>query len=249
MENIHIFKTRFIEEWKRDLKRNRGVDAYLGYTFPFTEDDLFIHRELGELDFPKLRMPDGNNNYNAENAIILHKAFNSLNPTHASDERLWTFLSHINYWDYMKKRYPIEKQPEKKRGAYILTHWYIDSLNASNLTRNHGISSLWWGAYRTYDASREDPYELTRELFSMLDYTRHLVSGTQGRNSEFFHAVLDFVISKKELFSKYKEDRVRYIMRTVNRMGGYKLFAGMNKEKILLELASMKKNIEKINPS
>lgn len=249
MDNIYIFKTRFIEEQKMYLKKNKKIDVYNEKKFPFDmREDVFQHRELKIETLPELLMPEKNNTHSVENAVSLHKALKMLNPTQASDVRFWTYLAHVNYWDYMKKRFPIEKQPKNKQGEYILSHWHFDSLNSSNLTRHHGISSLWWGAHRTYDETRKnDPYELTRELFSMLDYTTHLISGTQGRNNDFFRAVLEFVTENKKLFSKYKESRIRYIMRTFNRTGGYKLFGGQGRVKIKNELAKLKKDIEMIN--
>lgn len=247
MENFRVFKTRFIEECKRDIKKDKTIDLYFKEEFQFAPDDVFFHREFKIEELPELLMPDKNNAYNADNAIRLFEALKTLNLTQASDPRFWTFLAHVNYWGYMKRRYPIDKQPKEKQAAYIISHWFLDPLNAANLTRHHGIASLWWGAYRTHDASKKDPYELTKELFSMLDYSTHLTSGTQGRNLAFFHAVLEFVVKNPLLFSSYKESRIRFLMRSINRKGGYKIFAGLIKESILDELSVYKKEIEKIN--
>ena len=66
----------------------------------------------------------------------------------------------------------------------------------------------------------------------MLDYTRHLLPGYQGRSRQFTHAVLEFVIENEALFSKNKEAKVRFIMRKLNFIAGYRALATLSKQDI-----------------
>jgi len=131
----------------------------------------------------------------------------------------------------MKKRWPIENQPNEKKGGYIIEHWFLSGAGASNLAR-HGLAMLWWGAHVTYDQERSDPFELTREFFSMLDYTRTILTGTQGRSRIFTHALLEFVIENPKLFESQKEAKIRFLMRKSNFFGGYKVLPALSKIEI-----------------
>ena len=84
----------------------------------------------------------------------------------------------------------------------------------------------------TYDEGRKDPYELTKELFSMLDYTRTLIPGIQGRNKNFSWALLEFVLENEKIFSNYKENKIRFLMRKLNYVGGYKSLSSISKDEI-----------------
>jgi hypothetical protein len=225
-----IFTTSFIDRLRSDLKRNKGVNLYTGDQFRVSEENLLINPKITPVDV-KLLLPTKKDNYDFENARIIHEAYKDLTPTQATDVRLWTYLAHIPFWSYMKKRFPIEKQPPQKRGDYILEHWFVDGVSPQNFIR-HGIALLWWGAHLTYDPTRKNPYELTEELFSMLDYTRTLIPGTQGRNQNFSRALLEFVAGNKSLFSQYKEERVRLLMRKLNYTGGYKILPSLSKDEI-----------------
>ena len=166
-----------------------------------------------------------------------------MTPVQASDARFWIYLSHFDFNEYMRLRFPL---PEKnKRSEYIMEHWYLNGISPNTLIRQ-GISRLWWGAYTTYDSTRENPYELTEELFSMLDYTRTLTTGTQGRNRNFTHAILEFVIENPELFESNKEAKVRFIMRKMNYAGGYNILTSLSKDKIKKILGQYKKEIGNI---
>lgn len=236
-----IFKSSFIEQIKKRLANN-DYSQYEGEAFPFTNDDTWINPEI-KIDAPALKMPDNDANYDGENAILFFEAFKNLTPTLATDIRLWTYLTHVTYWEYMNKRRPILAQPKEERANYILVHWHINSLSATNLTRND-ISLLWWGAYLTYDSSYPDPYSLTKELFSMLDYTRDLLPAVQGWNRNFLHALLQFRIDNEDLFRKYKQDKIRTIMRKANFQGGYKTFTSLSKNEIMRILSTYKDAIE-----
>ena len=183
--------------------------------------------------------------FDLENAKIIFKAYQDMNPMDATDIRMWTYLSHVTYWDYMRIRRPIKKQPDNKKAEYIISHWFIDSLSPGKLLRQD-IAMLWWNVYLTYDDTRKNPYELTEELFSMLDYTRHLLPGIQGRNRNFVHALLEFVIENQNLFAKYKESRVRFILRKANYLAGYKSFTALNKEDIKSIFTKYKNELEVI---
>jgi len=226
-----IFTQNLIRKLRTNLSKNKGIEPYSKNEFKFELADVLTNPRISASESINLIMPKGKENFDFENAKIIFEAYKNLTPTQATDIRFWTYLAHVPFWNYMKKRFPIEKQPHKKRGEYILEHWFIEGVSPRNLVR-HGISLLWWGTYLTYDPNRKDPYELTRELFSMLDYTRTLIPGTQGRNKSFSHALLEFVLENKEIFSQYKEGRVRFLMTRANYLGGYKILPDLSKGEI-----------------
>jgi len=240
MAYIKLFISGYVEDIRKELAKS-GLKSYSADKFAYDESAVRENQRLtidGEL---KLRMPEGNNHYDFENAKSLFEYYKAFSPVIATDARIWTYLTHVDFWHYMKRRWPSETPSED----YILEHWFLKSPNPSWLLRN-GISRLWWGAYLTYDKNRSDPYELTREAFSMLDYTRHLLPGTQGRSNSFRHALLEFVIKNDKLFLKYKETKVRYLMRKVNFLGGYKLFGSLTKDSLFEVFDRYKGELENV---
>lgn len=226
----HIFRSTYIERLKRELKTQNRYEPYLAEKYDFDSSEV-IDKTTVKTDYPELIMPVEGNNYDLENAKIIFEAYKSMRPVDATDIRIWTYLSHVTYWKYMRIRRSVEKQAAEKRASYILNHWFIDSLSPGNIMR-HDIAMFWWAVNMTYDESRKNPYELTEELFTMLDYTRHLLPGIQGRNINFTHALLEFVIENGGLFSKHKESRVRFLMRKANYLAGYKNFNLLEKKEI-----------------
>jgi hypothetical protein len=250
-EQQFIINSEKLRKMKDYLKNGKGVDQYLKRKYEFTDEVLLSSktktpgnpvvpilpgifmrgRSYAELEF--------------KNAQMLFEAYKNLSPEDASDERLWTYLTHTVFWEYMQKRTKIRSGSNEAKGEYILTHWFLEPLSPKTIARND-ISRLWWGAYLTYQEGAEDPYALTKQLFSMQDYSRTLIEGVQGRNKNVLHGVLEFVIDNPELFKKRKEAKIRFIMRAVNRTGGYKLLSTVSKEEIKNILKNMKDEIHSV---
>lgn len=244
MRKQNIFRTGYIDILIKEATKPDGWKRYTQKSFEIDENETIPNISIRKSP-PKLKIPEKSNNYDFENSKILYEAYKELSPVQATDTRLWVYLAHGPYWEYMQVRRPVEKQPIKKRGDYILTHWFIKSVSATYLLRQD-ISLLWWTAHLTYDEKLSDPYKLTKEAFSMLDYTRFLLPGTQGRSPKFTHALIEYVIENQKLFSKNKQDRVRLLMRKSNYMAGYKIFPSLSKKEIKSIFDDYKSDIESI---
>lgn len=231
MKPLKLFKNEFVLDNIAKLETNDGVSRYLDDNYIFSESAVLINPNILFPGDVSLLMPDKSGNHDFENAVKIYETYKSFSPTEATSGRIWTYLAHVQYWDYMKKRWPIENQSEDKRGGYIIEHWFLSGSGASNLAR-HGLAMLWWGAHVTYDKERSDPFELTKEFFSMLDYTRTILTGTQGRSRTFTHALLEFVIENPKLFESQKEAKIRFLMRKSNFFGGYKILPVLSKTEI-----------------
>lgn len=241
-----IFTSLALIKMKEYLRGRKGINEYLNGKFVIPSGDTV---ESSSKVFTKkvllLDPPGGGKRDSAENAIRLFEAYSSLTPEDASDERFWVYLTHSDFFDYMKKRTDIEAQGEEKRGKYILDHWFVDPMSPASLM-NNDISRLWWVVFLTKSKNAKDPYVLTREVFSMLDYTTHLLPGTQGRNEAIRFAVLEFVVENLELFSKNKETKVRLIMRKLNLRGGYSALSSLDSGQIKSFLKSMIPELQKV---
>jgi hypothetical protein len=242
-----LLRNNCILRLKGKLSTEDGIEAYLNNELSISDEDLLVNTDIASPDNLKLSDPGSESDYEFQNSKLIYEVYKQMTPVQATDVRIWTYLTHVTFWDYMKRRRPIEEQPADKRASYISEHWFVDRVSTAKLLRND-ISLLWWTAYLTYDQDRTDPYELTKEAFTMLDYTRHLLPGTRGRNSNFVHAIFEFVIGNKNLFSHYKEGKVRFLMRQLNYIAGYKIIASLSKQGIKDYLSKYKKQLEDFKP-
>lgn len=232
MGTLRIFKTGTIYSIKSNLDSSNGIEQYITNSFRFSESDILVNPSIIVPDRITLIMPGDDPDYEYKNSVTLYEAYKGLTPIEATDPRLWTYLTHTVFFPYMQRRRPVNDQEVSRRKDYIVDHWFVKNVSAGRLLRND-IAMLWWVAHLTQDESRADKYELTKEAFTMLDYTRHLLPGVQGRNREFAHAVLEYVVRNPALFSSSKEAKVRFIMRKLNRIAGYKVVPILTKCEII----------------
>ena len=85
-----------------------------------------------------------------KSAIHIYEAFENISPLLASNEAFWAYLTHVDLFSYVQKRWPKVKDNDCSID-YILDHWF---LGANGLLRN-AIASMWWSVYNTDDEERE----------------------------------------------------------------------------------------------
>ena len=226
MEHIKVFTSKFLQRLGQRLESEEVVRGYIAGKSPnFTVADVKdTIIELGAL--PKLDADISA----FENSRILYESLRGLDRTMASDQRLWAWLAHVPFMDYMAKRWPVADQPKEKRAQYIAQHWFIGTQTTTAYLR-HGIALLWWGAHMTYDEKRNDPFELTREFFALYEYTR-MLTGSLGKSDLFVHVLLEFVMKNQEYFGQYKEDKVRALMRQLNFIGAYRILPALDEKNL-----------------
>ncbi|VYU65988.1 hypothetical protein [Clostridium paraputrificum] len=93
-----------------------------------------------------------------ENTKIIYSALKDLDPSTASDERLWVGLAHSQLWNFIK--YRRKNEIESNDGNKIQNSFFFMRGNKRSLYVNC-ISRLWWTGYLTYDEGAEDPFHLT----------------------------------------------------------------------------------------
>ncbi|WP_090799695.1 DUF6339 family protein [Paenibacillus sp. GP183] len=170
--------------------------------------------------------------FDLENVKTLYAALKHLSPAEASNERLWSYLTHSTFWKYMHSRWPIEATDEeelpdgeetKKKNPLnrVETRYFLSGQKAP--VRN-GLARLWWFGYTTYDEALDNPWELTENLLHNSDLTLNLVERNFSRNLEFTKAILSTLADiKKNSPDFYNRDRFRELMKYFNFAGGMSL--------------------------
>ena len=99
-----------------------------------------------------------------------------LRETQASDESLWTGIALNEGYDYMMYRWGFDHSTKFEYRWNFYTkgkRGYI----------HHGIARLWWFAHMTFDASRNDPYELTE--YGLINQSYFLVDFLLDSKNKF----------------------------------------------------------------
>lgn len=226
IKRVKVFRSSFVESLRAAISDN--ADQYLS-------DDSFVSslpnlqaKEL-PIEVPlseplQLLLPDASDLYDLENAIRLHKSLRDLTPLQARDPRLWTHLSHVEIWPYMRKRWPIERFANDKAKAkrFVESRYFIPQSQSRALLRN-GVARLWWVARMSHDGNRDNPYELTRVLLSSLDITQQILERSLGRAPVIVKAFLEFLQrNAEELLSGGDSARsiIRHLAKALNTYGG-----------------------------
>jgi hypothetical protein len=218
-----VFKRSYIEHLRTHIRptdymgdhfeydRSQVVRLY-GITKP---EDL-----LQELD----PSPDGD----YKSAIAIYEAYKDITPLFAQQDDLWVYLTHVDLFEYVKRRWPIKNDDDKeKQIANIQNHWFR---HGKHLFRTP-IAGLWWQVFLTKDEDRDNPYELTEVYFNCgQDFHQRFGELTLIRHREAMVGVLEFLKDHPELTAKGFDPRGQYISRLFNSVGSYKLLSNMDKD-------------------
>jgi hypothetical protein len=197
----------------------------------------------------KLVNPDGDDLKDYQNAIIIHRALGFLTPLQARDPRLWTYLSHVDCWPYMRKRWPIERMGSNTGKAQkFIASRYIITQNQSRALTRHGIARLWWYTRLTHDSDRANPYELTGVLLGQLDIAQQLLERSYGRVPQLLTGFLDFLLHHRDDLlgpGEGKRPRIRHLAKFLNQYGGVTLLDCLTRTEIIDRLEGQLATINK----
>lgn len=218
MELQKVFKHSYME----DLHRHIQIADYQQEQFPYDETKT---KHLANVYHPEglLDKMDPNDDY--KSAVALFEAYKNLTPLVASLPDLWVYLTHVDLFPYMQKRYP-DVLGEKVNEDYIIQHWFKNAVSVFRM----GIPGLWWSVKLSIDEEREDPYELTKILFK----NQELRTNSFGplaliRHKPAMQGILEFLKEHPELLGDGMNMRAVYIRKLFNNIGGYKPLAYMDK--------------------
>lgn len=231
MELQRIFTPEYVNLLTKDIH----PDNYLGDAIIYDEDQIRRLKGVEKPEGLEEKMLNAHSKFEA--AILLYENFKGISPTIAASPVLWVYLTHVDLAKYVKREWPFlatyeaDKQKKKvKKGdtrteedmkKYIHDHW----LMSPNGLMRTSLMNLWWSVYLTVDESlgEEHKYDLTRIFFSNDGLrTRRLGTGHLGRNREALKGILSFMKDNPDIFEDGIENRMIWITRHFNLIGGTK---------------------------
>lgn len=163
-----------------------------------------------------------------QSSIAIFKQLMSLDKVQANDKRLWACLTHTRFYDYTRQRWNINSVSSEET---IISRFHFEGAGIEARMRN-AISRLWWTAKITYDATRNDQFELTKLIWEKQDIHVALMERSFGTYPNFVHDFLEFYKKNKHL----SEDNIRLILRGINSIGGVKTLPLLNSEEVIYEI-------------
>ena len=244
MEKQLIFKEKYVLQLKADIETGISLENYNSNVFIYDKKQVLMMPNIAKTTILLNRI-NADNDF--ETAVQIFEAFKNSEPIQASDERLWTYLSHVDLYPYMIKRWnAVHERTAKDPISYIVEHWFLSSTSQAGLLR-HSLSGLWWAVYLSVDENRNDKYELTKILFRQLDFTtRTLGAYKLGRHKEAVIGILEFIHENEDLFKQNLQSKTRFITKHLNLIGGTKPVSYYNRAFFKSELQKIANNIESL---
>ena len=193
-------------------------------------DEYFEEKGIGRYYFnsmisvPDVDLTIGDSKTDYKNSVALYSALkDALSPVQASDLRLWAYLAHNTYWDYMRERWSIdipEDDDETETGADKLaarigSRYFFKASKGKAFVRQ-GIARLYWSAYLTYDADNSNPFEYTEYFLSKQDIFAVSTERSLARNKVLLLEALKVLKENPEL----KRADIRQFFLRLNQAGG-----------------------------
>jgi hypothetical protein len=221
--DLNYISDSSLEELKVNIISN--VEKYKSdevWVDHFFEGAVWSFPSTVRIDTVDLHMPQSSTlHFDFENTKKLYTALKGISVIQATDERLWAYLTHTTFWNYMRRRWPVESYLDKDKPADAVKERYFFMANRDRALIRNGIARLWWYGYVSYDEERDDPFELTRMLLSKLDIAQSLLERSFSRNPDITKAVLSVLKQKEQEDSSFIDrENFRSLMMYINQLGG-----------------------------
>lgn len=230
-----IFQKDYTEELYKKVKQ-RDYAAYHADKFDYNENASFsieIDRRDDLLDV-MLQYATPQQDYDA--AIALFEAFPNLTREQAYYAPFWAYLTHVDLYPYMVKRFCQGAVPSE---TDIRINWWHTSI------MRRGLSNLWWSVKQTIDEKHPtDKYHYTKYFFKHLDFRqRRMGPSTIFRHHE---AVIGILMFLEENITDYFEGRSNFIMMYFNKQATLRQLTICNRDDFYNELMTIKPDILKV---
>lgn len=167
----------------------------------------------------------------AASALAVYEALKELTPQQAADERLWTYLCHVEYPLYVARRW-LAPRPEngEKAARKVRNHFFARGNRP--LIRDNGLSRLWWLGSIAHEVEADAPQEFLERLLHRQDVRSALIerpSVSMNRQVLFSINVVMREYWQRDR-SLFERERFRAWMIGLNRRGGVVLLDALPKE-------------------
>lgn len=215
MDNLQkTFKESYCKLLREQVRNGIELERYSAETFPIDDSQVKYLANTYQLPGLSERLdPDDD----FKTGVALYEHLKGLTPLAATSEALWTYLTHVDCFSYVKQRWPFEKTDDV--ASHIESHWFKDiSSNGIRAT----LMGDWWSVYRSVDTTPgiADPYHLTRILYTNQTFrTRTMGSSVLFRDRNAVIGILSFLEMYPDILNNL-EARGKYITQYLNRIGG-----------------------------
>ncbi len=157
----------------------------------------------------------------ASNALVVHRALQSLTPHQASIERMWVYLCHFDYPQYVSKRW-LSRRPDSEKDAVrqVDNHFFAQGNRA--LIRDNGLSRLWWLGNIAHKIEPDNPQEFLDILLYRQDVRSALIERPSvSMNKRLLRGI--YTVMKKHWENEkvlFEREAFRSWMIALNRRGG-----------------------------
>ena len=226
MMKICYLKENALDRLKVNIESN---EEYYNKNNPWLSDyfesnNFYLPSKIN-IDEIELKFPESSRkNFDLENTKRIYSGLKDLTITQATDERLWAYLTHVVFWNYMRKRW----------GAKNIKSRYFFHSNSDRALVRNGIARLWWFGYVSYDEEYKNPFKLTEILLNKQDTAHSLTERSFSRNPKIIKSILALLadLNKKERNKYLKRKKFRNLMKHINYLGGVTVLDALDTEEI-----------------
>jgi len=242
--SIKFLKETSLEELYKNISNNLDRYESTGFT-DMIDLPTKTHSHDGlTFDMEKLKNIVGSVDSDAKNAIKIFQAMPGLTPYLAKDERLWSYLCHTVFFEYINERWPMpENASDERKINHIKLHFFAKS--DRNFERDNGASRLWWGGFFASKVKNMTFEGAINTYFRNQDFRGHIIGRPNSSTSMNLFGILlekfsqslegDRKLAKRENYQKY--------LKEVNLMGGRSLIPVMTDLEIKEELRFFEEKI------
>lgn len=100
-----IFRERYVNKLKKEVNSGKIISHYKSREFVYDKNEVLTVQNISHpIGLSEKLNPD--KKFDFDSAIAIYEAYENLEPIQASDERLWTYLAHVDLYPYMIERWP-----------------------------------------------------------------------------------------------------------------------------------------------
>ena len=203
---------------------NPDWEAVLGADYK-RETSVKINGSIDELfsseDYSAMKTKEDVLENEVNRCIAIYNALKNLTPQQATDERVWTYLTHFVFWDYTRARWAPFPKDKKKKANSIKSHFFLP--NARSMVRDNAISRLWWMAHICSCVKTCALKDALEALLHKEDVRKEIMErATFCRSEPILNSLMKYLVESYNSNSKELHDRdtFRELSKQLNRIGG-----------------------------